>query len=384
MLLARLLKHVIRTGDLHLVDATGKRYRFGDGTAPHACVRLHRRRLHTSLALLPTLSCGETYMDGTLTVDEGRLRDFLAIVGRNMASLESPPPLRWWLRVDNLLRRFSQANPLGTAQRHVAHHYNLSEEFYALFLDRERQYSCTYYPPGTRSLEQARRNKLRHIAAKLLLDRDGLRVLDIGSGWGGLAIYLARESGADVTGVTLSTNQHKYAQERARACGLAGRVRYHLRDYRQERGTFDRVVSIGMFEHVGVRHYREFFAKVNSLLRDDGVCLLHSIGRMAPPGTTNPWVRKYIFPGGYAPALSEVLAAVEHAGLWVTDIEILRGHYADTLHAWHEKFQANREQARRLYGERFCRMWEFYLVGSEVAFRDMDLIVFQLQPAFPK
>ena len=318
-------------------------------------------------------------MDGTLTVEEGQLRDFLTIIGRNMAALESAVPLRWWLRVDNLLRRFSQANPLGAAQRHVAHHYDLSEEFYALFLDRERQYSCAYYLPFTRSLVEAQGNKLRHIAAKLLLDRDGLRVLDIGSGWGGLAIYLARESGADVTCVTLSTTQHKYARDRARACGLARRVRYHLRDYRHEQGTFDRIVSVGMFEHVGVRRCGKFFAKVKSLLRDDGVCLLHSIGRMTPPGTTNPWVRKYIFPGGYVPALSEVLAAVEHAGLWVTDIEILRGHYADTLHAWHEKFQANREPARKMYGERFCRMWEFYLVGAEVAFRDMDLMVFQLQ-----
>ncbi len=204
-------------------------------------------------------------------------------------------------------------------------------------------------------------------------------MLDIGSGWGGLALYLAREAGADVTGVTLSTSQHQHAQDQARKSGLASHVRFHLCDYRQDQQSYDRIVSVGMFEHVGARHFDEFFAKVRSLLNEDGVCLLHAIGRMTPPGSTNPWVRKYIFPGGYVPALSEVLAAIERAGLWVTDVEILRQHYADTLHAWHERFQANREQVRRLFDERFCRMWEFYLVGSEVAFRHMDLMVFQIQ-----
>src|SRR5205807_5716759 len=243
-----------------------------------------------------------------------------------------------------------------------------------------RQYSCAYFQTPEDDLDAAQHNKKRHIAAKLLL-RPGDRVLDIGSGWGGLALYLARECGADVTGLTLSEEQHKVATRRAAQAGLADRVRFHLRDYREETGKYDRIVSVGMFEHVGVNQYSTFFRKLSGLLAPDGVALLHSIGRMDGPGTTNPWLRKYIFPGGYSPALSEVVPEVESARLWITDIEILRLHYADTLRLWRRRVEQNRDRIRALYDERFCGMWEMYLVGSEIAFRRGGSLVFQMQLA---
>jgi cyclopropane-fatty-acyl-phospholipid synthase len=279
-----------------------------------------------------------------------------------------------------LLRTLHTYNPIGRAQRNVAHHYDLSGTLYDLFLDADRQYSCAYFVGDNDSLEVAQDNKKLHLAAKLLL-QPGQKVLDIGSGWGGLALYLARLAGVDVTGVTLSTEQQKVAQDRARAAGIADKVRFHLRDYREESGTYDRIVSVGMFEHVGAAHYREFFAKARDLLTEDGVMLLHSIGRMEPPGGTNPWLRKYIFPGGYTPALSEVFAAAERVGLWVTDVEVLRLHYAATLREWRRRFESNRDKIRAIYDERFCRMWEFYLVGCELSFRHLGQMVFQMQLA---
>jgi cyclopropane-fatty-acyl-phospholipid synthase len=279
-----------------------------------------------------------------------------------------------------LLRRLHQYNPLIRARHNAAHHYDLSDQLYELFLDQDRQYSCAYFRDGSDDLDTAQLNKKRHIAAKLLI-RPGARVLDIGSGWGGLALYLASECGADVTGLTLSAEQHKVAIRRAAAAGLSDRVRFYLRDYREEFGHYDRIVSVGMFEHVGVNHYGAFLAKLKALLAPDGVALLHSIGRKDGPGATSPWIRKYIFPGGYVPALSEVLPIVERLKLWVTDVEVLRLHYAETLRAWRGRFERNRIRVRGIYDERFCRMWEMYLVGSEIAFRRQDLIVFQMQLA---
>jgi cyclopropane-fatty-acyl-phospholipid synthase len=277
-----------------------------------------------------------------------------------------------------LSRRIHQHNPVLRAWQNAAHHYDLSDQLYEFFLDRDRQYSCAYFQDRSDDLDTAQLNKKRHIAAKLLI-RPGQKVLDIGSGWGGLALYLARECGADVTGLTLSVEQHKVATRRAAVAGLSDRVRFYLRDYREEFETYDRIVSVGMFEHVGIHHYGAFFAKLKSLLAPDGIALLHSIGRKDGPGSTNPWIRKYIFPGGYVPALSEVLPIVERSKLWITDIEILRLHYAQTLRAWRSRFERNRDRVRAIYDERFCRMWEMYLVSSEVAFRRSDLIVFQMQ-----
>jgi cyclopropane-fatty-acyl-phospholipid synthase len=378
MLTLAAFRSIVKTGKLRVIDSRGRDHVLGDGGRPSCTIRLHDRRLDYSLALNPALYVGEAYMDGRLTVEEGTLYDFLELAAHNIARIEGN---YWYGLLSRLAKRIGQYNPIGRAQRNVAHHYDLSDRLYDLFLDRDRQYSCAYFVDPRDSLETAQANKKRHIAAKLLLGRPRLRVLDIGSGWGGLGLYLAQETGADVTGVTLSMEQHKISERRSADAGLSDRVRFHLRDYREETGRYDRIVSVGMFEHVGPSHYREFFIKLRDLLADDGVALLHSIGRMEPPGGMNPWIRKYIFPGGYTPALSEVLAAVQDCGLWVTDIEILRLHYAETLRAWHERFQANRDRICALYDERFCRMWEFYLTGCELAFRYMNQMVFQMQLA---
>ncbi len=292
-------------------------------------------------------------MDGTLTIEEGTLFDLIDLIGRNIETFESHWFSDFSAGMSRLSRRLQQYNPVGKAQRNVAHHYDLSDDLYDLFLDSDRQYSCAYFDGSHHDLERAQRDKKRHIAAKLLLDRPGLDVLDIGSGWGGMGLYLAQTANANVTGVTLSTEQHKVSERRAAEAGLSDHVQFKLQDYRDETATFDRIVSVGMFEHVGAGHYLEYFRKTKQLLKDDGVFLLHSIGRMEPPGTTNPWLRKYIFPGGYTPSLSETLAAIERAGLWVTDIEILRLHYAETLHHWYDRFMAQRDKALELYDERF-------------------------------
>jgi cyclopropane-fatty-acyl-phospholipid synthase len=303
-------------------------------------------------------------------------------LGRNMTALDSARFVRWSYRWQRLVRVLEQYNPVGRAQRNVAHHYDLNDQLYDFFLDRDRQYSCAYFKTGNESLEQAQVDKKHHIAAKMLL-QPGQNVLDIGSGWGGMGLFLSQQFGVDVTGVTLSKEQHAISSRRALEGGLADRVRFKLLDYRQEQSRYDRIVSVGMFEHVGVAHYVEFFTKVKELLKDDGIMLLHAIGRMEPPGGTNTWLRKYIFPGGYTPALSEVLSAIEKVGLWVTDIEILRLHYAETLRHWRQRFLANRERIKQMagYDDRFCRMWEFYLAGCEVAFRYMNQMVFQIQIA---
>jgi cyclopropane-fatty-acyl-phospholipid synthase len=381
MMLARFLKTVIKDGDLCLIDARGRGWRFGDGMAPHVTIRVHDKATEWRLLLNPQLSIGEAYMKGTLTLERGTLYDFIDLATGNLEYVERHPFHAVFGKLNRLFRRLQQHNPIGKAQSNVAHHYDLSDDLYDLFLDKDRQYSCAYFGSESTDLEQAQINKKRHLAAKLRLSRSGMKVLDIGSGWGGLGLYLAQQGGAKVTGVTLSTEQHKVSQQRAADAGLSDQVGFELRDYREQTGTFDRIVSVGMFEHVGVGHYGEFFGKVKDLLADDGVCVLHSIGRMEPPGTTNSWLRKYIFPGGYAPSLSEVLTAVEKSGLWVTDIEILRLHYAETLRHWYDRFQEKREQAKELYDEEFCRMWEFYLIGSEIGFRKRGQMVFQLQLA---
>ncbi len=380
MLLARLLPRVIRFGRLEIVDAAGRRYVFEGAAGPIAAIRFHDRALHRRLLLRPYLYLPEAYMDGTLTIEEGTLYDLFDLFAINGEITDATPLFRFGQRLSLILRRLHQHNPVARSRRNAAHHYDLSDQLYELFLDRDRQYSCAYFLSPDDDIDTAQLNKRRHLASKLLL-RPGQKVLDIGSGWGGLALYLAAECGVDVTGLTLSEEQLKVAQRRAAAAGLGDRVRFHLRDYRQEAGRYDRIVSVGMFEHVGVNQYPTFFAKIGELLAPDGVALLHSIGRMDGPGSTSPWLRKYIFPGGYSPALSEVLPVVERARLWVTDIEILRLHYADTLRAWRARFEHNRERVRALYDERFCRMWEIYLTGAELAFRRQGHLNFQMQLA---
>lgn len=381
MLLGRYLQPIMRVGRLTVIDAGGQPHSYGPGGQPDITIRLHDAALHWKLFLRPELNAGEAYTNGTLTVENASLYDFLDLMGRNFAAAGRPSPLRRAaLHGSRLLRPLRQFNPLGRSRRNAAHHYDLSGTLYELFLDADRQYSCAYFCKPDDSLDEAQRNKRRHIAAKLLL-QPGMKVLDIGCGWGGLGLYLADRLGANVTGMTLAEEQLKVARTRAEERGLAQRAQFFLRDYRQQTGVFDRIVSVGMFEHVGLQHYGTFFSCLRDRLADDGVALLHTIGRTDGPGVTTPWIRKYIFPGGYVPALSEMLPAIERAGLWVTDIEVLRLHYAETLRHWRARFLANRDKARDLYDERFCRMWEFYLAGSEMAFRYMNQAVFQVQLA---
>jgi cyclopropane-fatty-acyl-phospholipid synthase len=380
MLLSHLLNRIVGAGQLTVIDANGKTHRFGPGGSPAVTMHLHDRSLHQRLLIDPELALGEAYMEGTLTIEEGSLYDLLYICTVHVDALDHHPALRMRQRLDELGKSMQQYNPAPRAKQNVAHHYDLSDQLYDFFLDADRQYSCAYFPTGRETLDEAQQRKLIHIGAKLLLE-PGMKVLDIGCGWGGLALFLARAGQVDVTGVTLSEEQLQVARKRAKAVGLTRQVHFHLRDYREETGTYDRIASVGMFEHVGVRHYDEFFTRIRRLLKEDGVALLHSIGRMTGPGTTNPWIRKYIFPGGYAPALSEVLAAIERARLWVTDVEILRLHYARTLREWSRRFAEHRAEVAALYDERFCRMWEFYLAASEISFRNLGHMVFQVQLA---
>ncbi len=379
MLFTRLLKGRIRHGALTIIDAAGRRHSLtGSNPGPRATIRITDPRLDWRMAAYPHLVVGEAYMDGTLRMEEGSIRDFMDVIGHNLHHIETHPFLRAAQRLQRPFRWIQQFNPMTRAKRNVAHHYDLSGRLYDLFLDDDRQYSCAYFATPQDSLEQAQENKKRLLAGKLMLQA-GLRVLDIGCGWGGLALHLARHHNVQVVGITLSEEQLKIARQRAKDAGLDDKVTFRLQDYRNLNETFDRVVSVGMLEHVGSTHLGKYFARVRDLLRPDGIAVIHSIGRMEPPGTTNPWLRKYIFPGGYTPALSEAMAAVERAALYVTDVEILRLHYARTLAEWTRRFQANRDKAAAIYDERFCRMWEFYLMGCEMAFRHWNQMVFQVQ-----
>jgi len=377
-LLGLLLKRFVRRGTLRIATANGAVFSFGDGTGRPVAIRFMTAAAQRGVILDPELRLGEAYMDGSLRVEEGTIADFLALVlGQNSDGM--PPDwarIQWMFRY--IYRRIQQFNQPTRARRNVAHHYDLDGRLYSLFLDADRQYSCAYFETPDQSLDDAQLAKKRHIAAKLLIN-DGNRVLDIGSGWGGLALYMAEFCRANVTGITLSREQWQRASERAAEKNLSGAVEFRMQDYRDVPETFDRIVSVGMFEHVGVVNYETFFRQCASLLADDGVFLLHSIGRSEGPGITNPWIAKYIFPGGYIPALSEVLPHIERAGLLVTDIEILRLHYAETLKAWRERFLAYQSEVAEFYDRRFVRMWEFYLAAAEMSFREQAMMVFQLQ-----
>ncbi len=379
MLFQSLLKHTIQTGSLRLVTADGKVFDYGDGSSPRSTIKLKRKSLEWSLVLNPALRVPEAYMDGTLTVEEGDLRLFLSIVTRNLSRLETHPLLGLLSRLRRLFSHRGQSNSPRRARRNVARHYDLSPRLYDLFLDSDRQYSCAYFRQRGIGLEEAQRDKKRHLLSKLHITRPGLRVLDIGSGWGGLSLYLAQEAGCQTNGITLSVEQLAVSEERAAAKGLSKTCAFRLNDYRLEKGPYDRIVSVGMFEHVGKRNYDTFFEKVRDLLTDDGVCLLHSIGTFGKSENINPFILKHIFPGADIPALSDVLRAVERSGLFVTDVEILRLHYAETLRLWNERFQARREEAVDIYDETFFRKWSFYLAGCEMGFRYGGLMVFQLQ-----
>ncbi len=380
MLLAILLRKAIHVGQLTIIDAHGRSHMFGtsDGSTP-ITVRLHDTSLHWKLALNPRLRIGEAFMDGALTIESGggiyEFLDFLSRnIGRTPVDLADKLLTMWRLAS----RRLAQANPIRRSRQNVAHHYDLSSDLYDLFLDSRRQYSCAYFASPDMTLEEAQLAKLNHIAAKLMI-QPGQTVLDIGCGWGGMAMHLVENFGARVTGITLSEEQHAYAVAKAAERGLSDRVSFHLRDYRHEQGTYDRVVSVGMFEHVGVPNYDAFFQTVRDRLKSDGVALIHTIIQMNAPRPTNPWLAKYIFPGGYCPAPSEVMEPIERQMLWVNDMESLRLHYAETLLHWRRAFMARWDEAKALYDERFCRMWEFYLAGAEMGFRGDGHMVAQIQ-----
>ncbi len=378
--LQRLLSRIVRQGTLVVSTAPGRSFSVGDGTGePVAVTASHETFL--KILLDPELKLGEVFMDGSFRVEQGSIADFLALVMSQTGGNPPYPAAKALAGLRYLSRRIAQFNPRGRAKRNVAHHYDLDGRLYSLFLDADRQYSCAYFERPDTSLDDAQLAKKRHLAAKLLLDKPNLKVLDIGSGWGGLGLYLAEVGRAKVTGVTLSEEQAAASRARVGERRLQDQVDFRLQDYRDVDTTFDRIISVGMFEHVGVGHYAEFFRKIRDLLDENGVALIHSIGRMGQPASTSAWIAKYIFPGGYIPALSEVLPAIQRTGLIVTDVEILRLHYAETLEAWRTRFLARSEEVATLYDERFCRMWEFYLAASEMSFRHAGMMIFQIQLA---
>jgi cyclopropane-fatty-acyl-phospholipid synthase len=384
-ILDRLLKRMIQLGGMRVIWPNGEATSYGPEAQPAGAevptIKLTDDKTVRAIVLNPGLAFGEAYMAETLLPQDCSIYQVLDVLLANLkaAGMAALPTMQGRVVVGTMIRRLRQINSAVRARRNVAHHYDLNGRLYSLFLDRDRQYSCAYFPRGDETLEEAQLAKKHHIAAKLKLDRPDLTVLDIGCGWGGMALTLARDYGARVTGITLSTEQLAEARARAEAEGLSDRVRFELLDYRAVQGSFDRIVSVGMFEHVGINHYGTFFKTVKQALKPDGVALIHTIGRSDGPGTTNPWIAKYIFPGGYSPALSEMMLPIERSGLIATDVEILRLHYAETLRHWRRRFGANRDAIAALYDERFCRMFEFYLAGSELAFRHQEHVNFQVQ-----
>jgi cyclopropane-fatty-acyl-phospholipid synthase len=375
-LLRYFLRQFVRRGAITFTTASGEKFSCGDGTGPHIFLHFLTTEAERRVLRNPELALGEIYMEGNLIVGNGSIADALAILMDQPEVVPSWGKPQSWMRY--MARHLRQFNLRRRAKNNVAHHYDLDGRLYSLFLDSDKQYSCAYFEHPGMTLEDAQLAKKRHIVAKVLV-RPEDRVLDIGSGWGGLGLYLAETTGAKITGVTLSTEQLQVSNARAAEKNLTGSVEFLLEDYRDIPGPFERIVSVGMLEHVGVDFYDTYFKRCAELLTDDGVMLVHAIGRSEGPDATNPWIAKYIFPGGYIPALSEVLPSVERAGLLVCDIEILRLHYAETLKAWRERFMARREEAVQLYDERFARMWEFYLASSEMAFRKQNLMNFQIQ-----
>lgn len=379
-MLDSMLSDFVKVGQLTIIDANGETYVYGPGgvDTPHSIIRLTDKSLYHKLFFNPELYAGEAYMNGTLICEQGGIRELLGIFAQNRVRLRKQPTqkvLRKWMKK---IKKWQQKNKVAQAEKNVQHHYDISNEFYKLFLDEDMNYSCAYFENSNMSLEQAQIAKQLHIASKLNLN-SGNTVLDIGCGWGSMAIFLAENYDCHVTGITLSKEQQELALDRVKKKGLTNQIDIQLLDYRNVDEKFDRIVSIGMFEHVGVVNYLEYFRKIKSLLNDDGCALLHSIGRKGRPGNTSSWMRKYIFPGGYAPSLSETFSEIEKSGLWVTDCEILRMHYADTLLEWENRFQKNRDRVSDMFDEKFCRMWEFYLIGCEYSFRYGKQMNFQIQ-----
>lgn len=381
-LLSNLLTRFVRNGTMTVIDADGQSHQFGrTGTnaGPHVALRLHDRTLHTKLALNPELYAGEAYMDGTLTFEPGSdVGALMLLFSLNRSSLASQPSQQVLRRLWRSARRWHQANPIAKSSANARHHYDVPTEIYRRFLDDGLNYSCAYFvSPETDTLEQAQIEKLRRITEKLRI-QPGMKVAEIGSGWGSLAIHIAKATGAHVTAINLSPEQIKVSRQRVAQAGVSDLVEIREMDYRTLTGPYDRIVSVGMMEHVGLHHFDQYFSTIRTLLTDDGYALVHCIGRMLPPSATGPFIRKHIFPGAYVPSLSEVFAATERCALWVADMEVLRLHYHYTIQHWRRRFAANRAEIATIADERFCRMWEYYLAAVDVGFQNGSNMVFQL------
>jgi len=377
-LLDRMLSRLMVTGRLNVVYPDGTSRSYGPGGGKEVSVRLTDPALPRKLMLTTELAMGEAYMDETLLIEQGHLRDFLQLVMENALAEEPGAVGRMMKALRTRMRKLKQHNPLHISRKNVEHHYDLSVELYDLFLCDDKQYTCAYYRDPGMTLEQAQDAKKAHIAKKLRL-KPGMRVMDIGCGWGGTSIALAKDYGVNVVGVTLSKVQLEHAKARAEAAGVADQIEWRLTDYRDVRDQFDRIVVIGMLEHVGQPQYDTFFRQIRRCLKPDGVAVVHTIGRSTPPGALSPWSNKYIFPGGYAPAMSEVMEAVQKHHLFAADVEVWRMHYVYTLLDWQDRFETNHDQIAAMYDERFCRMWRYYLVMSELSFSVLGMVVFQFQ-----
>lgn len=377
-LLDKLLVQLVKKGQLMVEYPNGRIVVYGQNLDKKINVKINNSRILRRLFVNPDLTIGEAYMNGDLGIENDDIFGFLALITQNLTNQPDSWISKLLLFTNNSFLNSIKANVPSRSKSNVKHHYDLSPELYTLFLDVDKQYSCAYFKNVDDTLEQAQEQKKHHIAKKLSL-QPGMSVLDIGSGWGGMAITLAKNYNVNVLGITLSEEQQKISQQRAISEGLEGKVEFKLMDYREDLGVFDRIVSVGMFEHVGVPNYAEYFRTIKNKLSPGGVALVHTIGRITPPGGTSPWIKKYIFPGGYIPALSEMVAAVEKNYLYISDVEVLRMHYAMTLNHWHQRFTENEERIKKIYDERFCRMWRYYLVASEISFRYYQQVVFQVQ-----
>jgi|TARA_A100001011_G_C14251839_1_gene818254 cyclopropane-fatty-acyl-phospholipid synthase len=372
------LETFIVQGNITVKFVDGNIKQIGQRGRASVVISLLEKDLPKKLILNPELALGEAYTNGTLVIENDDLFGLLKILALNAKKQQN----HWLSKLvklrQNAFRRFFQRNKISGAKLNVAHHYDLSPELYEMFLDKDLNYSCAYFLSDKNTLVEAQKNKKHHIAKKLML-KPNINVLDIGCGWGGMSLTLAREYEANVLGITLSKEQKLVCEQRALEEGLSHKVKFELMDYREDVGKFDRIVSIGMFEHVGIPNYNRFWREVFQKLSDDGIGLIHTIGRATPPGGTNPWINKYIFPGGYIPAMSEVMGNVEQNDLYVTDVEVLRLHYAKTLKRWYENFRNNEREIKKIYDEKFCRMWKYYLIASEISFRYYQHVVFQFQ-----
>ena len=374
----KFLKKTFNYGTLEVIDYDGKKYIFGN-SEPFTSIRFHKKDIKKKLYLNPELYLGEAYVDGDITIENGDLETFINIVSKNYNYIVKDFTHHILDLINLFAEFFQRGNLQDISKKNVSHHYDINEEIYKLFLDKDMQYSCAYFHNENISLDQAQIDKKNHLIKKLNINKNNMKVLDIGSGWGGMALQIAKDTGAYVKGVTLSDNQYVTSKKRAKELSLDSKVDFDLIDYRNLNEKFDRIISVGMFEHVGKKEYQKFFKKIYDLLNDEGVCVLHTIGTMHPPSKTNPWIKKYIFPGGYIPSLSDIVPVIEKNKLWINDIEFLQLHYATTLKNWRINFNRNREKISKILDEKFCRMWEFYLLSSEYSFRNLGNQVFQIQ-----